>query len=68
MVNKEFLSMMKSDACLINTSRGSVVNETDLLEKLEECQNFWFATDVFNGEPSQGAADFDHPIAKHPRV
>jgi len=68
MVNKDFLKHMKCDAMLINTSRGNVVVEDDILARLEECKNFWVGTDVFNGEPSGKEADFDHPLAKHPRV
>ena len=69
MVNKEFLSHMKKDAVLINTSRGTVVKEADLLEHLEANKSFWFGTDVFNGEPA-GTKEiaFTHPLAQHPRV
>ena len=67
-MNAEFLSKMKKDAYLINTGRGVLVNEDDLLAHLNKEENFWFGTDVFNGEPGTGKADFDHPIAKHPRV
>jgi D-3-phosphoglycerate dehydrogenase len=60
---------MKPDAVLLNTSRGTVVNEKDLLEHLEANKNFWFGTDVFNGEPA-GTKEvaFTHPLAQHPRV
>ena len=69
MVNEEFLSKMKPDAMLINTSRGNVVNEDALLAKLESCPNFWVGTDVYNGEPTVKATnDFNHPIASHARV
>ena len=69
MVNKEFLSHMKPDAVLLNTSRGTVVNEDDLLAHLEANKAFWFGTDVFNGEPA-GTKEvaFTHPLAQHPRV
>ena len=69
MVNKDFLSHMKPDAVLLNTSRGTVVNEEHLLAHLEANKNFWFGTDVFNGEPA-GTKEvaFTHPIAQHPRV
>lgn len=67
-VNKEFLSHMKSDAVLINTARGNIINDADLLEKLENTPNFWYGTDVYNGEPSAKECAFDNPIAKHPRV
>jgi D-3-phosphoglycerate dehydrogenase len=69
MVNKDFLSHMKPDGVLINTSRGTVVNEEDLLAHLEANKNFWFGTDVFNGEPAgTKEVPFTHPIAQHPRV
>jgi D-3-phosphoglycerate dehydrogenase / 2-oxoglutarate reductase len=67
-INKDILSQMKPDAALINTSRGSIVNENDLLAHLEETKDFWFGTDVFKGEPAGKDGVFDHPIAKHPRV
>jgi D-3-phosphoglycerate dehydrogenase / 2-oxoglutarate reductase len=69
MVNKDFLSHMKPDAVLLNTSRGTVVNEEHLLAHLEANKNFWFGTDVFNGEPA-GTKEvaFTHPLAQHPRV
>jgi lactate dehydrogenase-like 2-hydroxyacid dehydrogenase len=64
LVNKDFLSHMKPDAVLLNTSRGTVVNEEDLLAHLNSHPNFWFGTDVFNGEPA-GTKEvaFTHPIA-----
>jgi D-3-phosphoglycerate dehydrogenase len=68
MVNKEFLEQMKPNAVLLNTSRGSVINDQDLLAKLEECPEFWYGTDVFNGEPSTGKIDWTCPISAHPRV
>lgn len=59
---------MRPDAVLINTSRGTVVNENDLYDHLEANKNFWFGTDVYNGEPTIKEGPFDHFIAKHPRV
>lgn len=67
-INKDLLSHMKKDAALINTSRGSIVDEDHLLAHLEENKDFWFGTDVFKGEPAGKDGVFDHPIAKHPRV
>ena len=69
LVNKDFLGHMKPDGVLINTSRGTVVNEVDLLAHLEANKGFWFGTDVFNGEPAgTKEVPFTHPIAQHPRV
>ena len=69
MVNADFLSKMKDDGVLINTSRGNLVMEDALLAKLNECPNFWFGTDVYVGEPTVKAVnDWMHDIACHPRV
>jgi D-3-phosphoglycerate dehydrogenase / 2-oxoglutarate reductase len=68
MVNSEFLSKMKSDAVLINTARGELVNENDLHSHLEANENFWYGTDVLQGEPSSKECDWEHPLAKHPRM
>lgn len=68
MVNKDFLAKMKDDGVLINTSRAEVVDEEALLQKLEDCKDFWVGSDVFGGEPSSKKCDFDHVLAKHPRV
>ena len=67
MVNKEFLGQMKKNAVLINTSRGAVINDDDLLAHLEAEKDFWYGTDVFNGEPSGKEGEFVNSIAKHPR-
>jgi D-3-phosphoglycerate dehydrogenase len=51
MINKEKLAMMKSSAFLINTARGGLVNENDLLEA---CKNGVIAgagLDVIANEP-----------------
>lgn len=68
MVNQDFLSKMKSDAVLINTARGNLVDEDALHAKLEACSDFWVGSDVFNGEPSAKEAEFSHKISQHPRV
>jgi len=51
-INKDFLSHMKPDAVLINTSRGNMWVEDDIIAKLEECKGFWVGTDVFANEPT----------------
>jgi len=67
MINKDFLNHLKENAVLINTARGNLVVDEDLLAKLEACPNFWYGTDVYNNEPA-GKGDFESAIAKHPRV
>ena len=51
MLNRQFLRQMREDAVLLNTSRGALMNEEDILEHLEENPEFWVGTDVFNDEP-----------------
>lgn len=46
----EQFEKMKNDAILINTARGKIVNETDLLEALREGQLGGYATDVLADE------------------
>ena len=58
MVNAKFLSKMKPKSALINTSRGTLVIEDDMLAHLNSSKDFWYATDVYNGEPSAKEAPF----------
>ena len=51
MCNKEFFAKMKKDSLFINTSRGGVVNETDLIEALNENMIGCAALDVIDKEP-----------------
>lgn len=60
---------MRDDAVLINTSRGAVMNEADILEHLDANPNFWLGTDVFPVEPAGGKKiPFDNRLAKHSQV
>lgn len=68
MINAEFLGKMKKDGVLINTSRGNLVNDKDLIAHLNANKNFWFGADVLNGEPSAKKADFTNAIAQHPQA
>jgi len=51
MVNTERLSMMKKTAILINTARGSVVDEKALIKALQEGTIRGAALDVYEKEP-----------------
>lgn len=51
MIDKNAFLQMKSDALLINTSRGKVVNEADLVEALQTKQIAGACLDVFEKEP-----------------
>ena len=51
LVNAEFLSKMKSNAILLNTSRGGVVDQSALYDALKSKQIFAAALDVTDPEP-----------------
>jgi D-3-phosphoglycerate dehydrogenase len=54
MIRSEQLATMKSDALLINTSRGGIINETDLAGALRTGIIAGAAIDVFDHEPYSG--------------
>lgn len=51
MVNADLLTKMKPTTCLINTSRGEIIDETDLLKALESDTIAGVALDVRSKEP-----------------
>jgi len=53
-VSKHKLSIMKKNACLINMSRGGLVNEDDLYNWLSKNKDTCAAIDAFNEEPYKG--------------
>ena len=63
-VSRERLALMKPTAVLVNTSRGSVVDETALLEALQEGQIAGAGLDVFETEP----VSLDNPLLKMDNV
>lgn len=60
MINKKSFQIMKKDSYLINTSRGSIINEGDLIEALKNKKIAGAALDVFNTEP----LDSKNPLFK----
>lgn len=52
MVNRETLAKMKKEAYLINTARGPVVDEHDLVDSLRSGHLSGAALDVFDNEPN----------------
>jgi D-3-phosphoglycerate dehydrogenase len=64
MVNRQLLAKMKPTAFLINTSRGELINENDLLEAVDAGRLRGAALDVFAKEPP-GA---NHPLLMNPRI
>jgi D-3-phosphoglycerate dehydrogenase / 2-oxoglutarate reductase len=51
LINRQTLKLMKPGAWLINTARGGLVNEPDLIAALQAKQIGGAALDVFNQEP-----------------
>lgn len=60
LIKMDELKLMKSSAYLINTSRGPLIRESDLIEILHERKIKGAALDVFNTEPLKA----DHPFRK----
>ena len=51
LINRQTLALMKPTAFLINTARGAIVNEADLLEALRNKRIAGAGLDVFENEP-----------------
>lgn len=64
MINRSSLSKMRSDAILINTCRGPVVDEVAVAEALDAGKLWGYAADVFEVEPPPD----DHPLIGRPDV
>ena len=58
------LRQMKSDAILVNTSRGPLINEAALIQALKEGWIGGAALDVYDQEPLSG----DHPLRRLPNT
>ncbi|WP_309397923.1 hydroxyacid dehydrogenase [Cerasicoccus maritimus] len=59
MINRNLLERMPEDACFINTSRGAVVNESDLLELLTKRSDLYAIIDVLTDEKSYHQSPFN---------
>jgi phosphoglycerate dehydrogenase-like enzyme len=59
LIDRRYLSMMKPTAYLLNTARGGVVNETDLIDALASRRIAGAGLDVFECEPLR-----DSPLTK----
>ena len=61
LVSSAELAAMKSDAVLINTSRGGIVDETALLDAINSGSIAGAGLDVFDGEPAVNPELIAHP-------
>jgi Phosphoglycerate dehydrogenase and related dehydrogenases len=53
-INYDLLSLLKPNAILVNTARGNLIREEDLLRFLKERKDVVVALDVFWKEPPEG--------------
>ena len=50
MINKKFLSLCKESVLIVNTSRGEIIEERDLIDFLSNNISSSYATDVLSSE------------------
>lgn len=64
LINGQRLAIMKPDAVLVNTSRGSVIDETALVEHCRQHDGFRAGLDVFENEPNlkPGLEDLENVV------
>ena len=67
LVNADFLTAMKPGAYLINTARGSVLDEAALEQAVRE-KGIRAGLDVFQGEPAGGTGEFVSQVSGLPGV
>jgi phosphoglycerate dehydrogenase-like enzyme len=64
LVGAELLSLLRPDAILVNTARGSVIDEEALARLLDEGRLFGAGVDVFSNEPPAPG----HPLLRSGRT
>ena len=64
LINKQTIDQMKESVYIINTARGGIINEKDLLQALKEKRIRGAALDVFEAEPPA----VDNPLLKMDNV
>ena len=71
-INCNFLRLTQHSPILINSARGGLVDEKDVIKALDENKLSFYATDFMKPEPSYDdvtiTKDISHPFLEHPRV
>ncbi|ETO29011.1 D-isomer specific 2-hydroxyacid dehydrogenase NAD-binding protein [Reticulomyxa filosa] len=68
MINKDALSVLKDGALVINTARGGILNEKDMIEMIQK-KHLRFGLDVMNNEPEATSKEFkDTAISSNPNI
>lgn len=67
LIDKSFCQAMKPGAFLINTSRGSVMDEAAVIDAIRS-KGIRVGLDVFADEPASGDRTFSDPIVNEPGV
>ena len=69
LITKHEIASMKNGVILINTARGGVINEGDLLDALNSGKVACAGLDVFENEPRPSVAILNHPkISMTPHI
>lgn len=68
MFTREVFGQMKRGVYLINTSRGKIVNETDIIVALEQGQVAGYATDVLANELRFGETFVADPLVEYAKT
>ena len=66
--DKSKMQMVKKGAILINLSRGSIINDDDLLEALDQGIFSSVGIDVYKEEPKANGEIKDNPFVGNPKV
>ena len=67
LISQELLDVMRPGTVIINTSRGSVMDEDAVLKAIDT-KKLRVGVDVYRDEPGTGETDFTSTLAQHPRV
>lgn len=67
MINKKFLDCVKDGSIIINTSRGDLIVDPDLICAMDK-KNIFVGLDVYNNEPEKSSCEFVTPLTMHRNV